>query len=205
MFRFNFHGGFLDGRTLASGKGPDGAPMPGERYVFLSDGGRLGTRFRETPPERDAKWRRMLAIGPVDRDLAREFRARLAQLGSQVYEVTHRDERSDEIVVRVDFVGEESAGTTIGGATDDPYVVLIVEIRFPAGRPTDDDVATRDAILAELLQHCLPTPSASGEEPGALCFSTPWADEATGRQRIADVLGRLLPGIEFEITALPGP
>ncbi|HEX4145119.1 MAG TPA: hypothetical protein VHY91_16550 [Pirellulales bacterium] len=203
-FRFNFHGGFLDGQSMVSGWDRDGQTLPGERYVFLSDGGRLGARFRETPPERTAEIRRMLAAGPPDREHAQEFHERRKQLGSQVYEVTRRDERPSETVVRVDFVGEESEGTTVGGATDEPYVDLFVDIHLPDGRPDADDLATRDAMLAELMQHCQ---SMRGilEDPGTLYFITRWSDEATGRQRIADVLDRLLPGIEFTITAIHGP
>ncbi|HWC89385.1 MAG TPA: hypothetical protein VG433_07015 [Pirellulales bacterium] len=204
MFRFNFHGGFLDGQSLVSGWDRDGVTLPGERYVFLSSGGRLGARFRETPPERDAEKKQLLAKGVADREHAHELHERLKQLGSQVYEVTWRDKRPNEIVVHVHFVGEESAGTTIGGAVDEPYVDLFVDIHLPDGRPDTDDLAARDAMLAELMQHCQ---SMRGilDEPGSLYFVTRWTDEATGRQRIADVLGRLLPGIEFTITAIHGP
>jgi len=204
VFRFNFHGGFLDGQSLVSGWDHDGVTLPGQHYVFLTDGGRLGARFRERPPERTAEIKRMLDIGPADREHAHEFHERLRQLGSQIYEVTRRDERPSETIVRLDFVGEESEGTTVGGATDEPYVDIFVDIHLPEGRPDADDLATRDAILAELMQHCQ---SMRGilEGPGTLYFITRWTDEATGRQRIADVLGRLLPGIEFTITAVHWP
>ncbi|HEX3657754.1 MAG TPA: hypothetical protein VHV55_18335 [Pirellulales bacterium] len=215
MFRFNFHGGFLDGLSLVSGRNHEGLPLPGQRYVFLTDRGRVGARFREASPERDAEMKRLIdeSPQPIDLEQLKEFAARLERLGSQIYEVTRRDERPDEIVVHVNFVGEESAGTTVGGATDDPYVDLIAELRFPTGRPHAGDVATCDALLAEMLQYCSspihggcssPTYGV-GDGPGELHIITRWADEATGRQRIVDVLGRVLPGIEFTITAIHGP
>ena len=153
---FNFNGGFLDGETIV-GDTNEKTPSPARRYVFLSQGGRVGIRFRDMPPERCEELRRLFmpeevrdrwmaaleaAMEAVKADIdeenlppEKELRERYAaafqehgvhsalqflhhaslaeidqkmrSITSQVFEVTARDERSDEIFVEVTFVGED--------------------------------------------------------------------------------------------------
>ena len=63
-FTFRFRGGSLDGQTV-SGDTND-ASSPARRYIFLTDQGSLGKRFREMPPERSEQIRRLLIPKDVD-------------------------------------------------------------------------------------------------------------------------------------------
>ena len=56
---FKFQGGFLHGQVI-TGDTDLGICGPARRYVFLSDCGCVGKRFREFPPERSALIRHLL-------------------------------------------------------------------------------------------------------------------------------------------------
>lgn len=57
---FSFQGGCLDGQTITGDTDMRVCDSSARRYVFLTDCGRVGKRFREFPPERSDEIRRVL-------------------------------------------------------------------------------------------------------------------------------------------------
>jgi hypothetical protein len=155
---FQFHGGFLDGQTL-TGDTDLRICTPARRYVFLSDAGRVGKRFREFPPDRSELIRELLdqqsetidemdavvcqvmgsmdpqnppscdqlkkmmdvALREIGADLAVYHRksqqqneltnCQLEAIKSEVYEVVSREETKDRILVKVQYLGDDTAAT----------------------------------------------------------------------------------------------
>lgn len=119
--RFEFFGGCKGGTSIA---GEDDLRLgasknPAHRYLFLTDGGRVGARFRESlSPEAQAA-RDEAAFDAHDeatktgRTLTEQQRRELDRVirGVRVfhlYEVTHREAGPDGIMIRVDYLGEET-------------------------------------------------------------------------------------------------
>lgn len=211
VLQFEFHGGYLDGLSLPAGRDASGLALPGDHYLFLTDRGRVGARFRETPPERRAEigrllkeWMNNIPEGTDAREHAQQLHKQLAQLGSQVYEVAGREERPEATIVHVRFVGEESEGATIGGPCDPMLVTLMAKLRFPEGRPNEADIAARDAILRELVGNSFRESGyASSDDPRWMGIFAEWENETLGRQRLRAAIERFLPGIEYTIEIMP--
>lgn len=81
------------------------------RYLYLTDGGQVGTRFDEIRDMFSSNaWAEIKeAMDAKDMDAAREVikKHKLDLIGQQTYEVTQRDERPDNILIRLDFVQPE--------------------------------------------------------------------------------------------------
>ena len=155
---FHFQGGFLDGETLV-GDTDLRVCCPARRYVFLSESGRVGKRFREFPPDRSALIRELLdeqsesidamdavvhrVMGEMDPEnppscaqLKQMLDVALREIGadltvyhrksqdeneltncllesirSEVFEVTSRVEMPDEIIIEIEYVGEDTGPT----------------------------------------------------------------------------------------------
>jgi hypothetical protein len=106
---FRFTGGFLDGQTV------DGADETADNFVFLSDNGRVGARFRLLSPERREAIARLLeeffALSTGD-DI--DPHGRMVELGQdlkkfafQNFEVRARVDEPDRTIVDVHYIGEE--------------------------------------------------------------------------------------------------
>lgn len=65
---FNFQGGFLDGRAITGDTDLRVCDCSARRYVFLTDCGRVGKRFREFPPERSEQIRQLLETQTASMD-----------------------------------------------------------------------------------------------------------------------------------------
>jgi hypothetical protein len=156
MVRFEFHGGFMDGQTVVGEDDMHVPENPARHYLFLTDGGRIGARFREMPPDQ-ADEERLLILGEeafrawkalqecmekegsfgqsaeslklcdefwkaweeswgetlggaksFTEEEAIDFARQLQEIKWHVYEVTHRHERPEGLLVHVKFVGEDT-------------------------------------------------------------------------------------------------
>lgn len=124
--RFEFHGGFMDGQVVggeASVK-DESTPLLW-RYLYLTNGGRIGTRFDEVPNDvLQAEIRSTLdaikkALDANDDRTARELfkEYRRVRFG-HTYEVTQREERPDEILIRLDVVDDDTPPPAADKPTD---------------------------------------------------------------------------------------
>ncbi len=103
--RFEFHNGFMDGRVITGKVAVQDENTPLLlRYLYLTNGGRVGTRFDEIRKLESDVWDKIKeAIDAKDTNAAKEL-IKKHGLGQQTYEVTQRDEKPDEILIRVDYV-----------------------------------------------------------------------------------------------------
>lgn len=114
--RFEFHGGFKDGEVVTGhAASSDLNARQLFRCLYLTDGGRVGTRFDEVPPrspltESTIKELEAMkkALEANDTKAFRELlnKRRSGDAGQHTYEVTQREDRPDEIVVRLDLVDQ---------------------------------------------------------------------------------------------------
>ncbi len=113
--RFDFHGGFMDGQVVVGKPSikDDNTPLLW-RYYYLTDGGRIGTRFDEY--QQDVRQSEISTLDAIkeamdanDHRTARELykKYRIGKYG-QTYEVTQREERPDEILIRLDVVDDDT-------------------------------------------------------------------------------------------------
>jgi hypothetical protein len=113
--RFEFHGGFMDGQVFVGNASikDDNTPLLW-RYYYLTEGGHIGTRFdemRQASSEVDniAQAAIKEALDANDHRTASKLMKKYAvgRLG-QTYEVTQREERPDEILIRLDIVDDDT-------------------------------------------------------------------------------------------------
>jgi hypothetical protein len=99
--------------------------VPGEntplllRYLYLTNGGRVGTKFGELLPDTGEADRDTLdligkTLGEKEIPAAKDLFKWIGLLvpgwrGQQTYQVTQRDERPGEILIRLDFLEPEAA------------------------------------------------------------------------------------------------
>jgi hypothetical protein len=115
-YRFEFHGGFKGGQTVAD-------DVSVRVYLFLTDGGRVGTRFRDNPPpnpEAESALDEFLAArskhpltAEDERHALERFQKRLLAIEGELgyeYEVARRVETEDEVIVHLEVV--RSAGSS---------------------------------------------------------------------------------------------
>jgi len=85
------------------------------RYLYLTNGGCIGTRFDEMPNDVSQEEIRSTldaiknALGANDDPTARELLKEYRRLRfGHTYEVTQREERADEIAIRLDVVDDNT-------------------------------------------------------------------------------------------------
>ena len=111
--RIEFHGGFKDGDVVAGDPSGGAARI----FLFLTDWGCIGQRFRVEPDSEDTgsedPWDEILAIKDKDAMLRAilEYSKKQEELQkthpletSQVYKVTECDKSSEEIRIRVEAI-----------------------------------------------------------------------------------------------------
>ncbi len=110
--RFEFHGGFMDGHVVVGKASKETSLL--WRYYYLTDGGRIGTRFDEMlQDDSEAEIRSTLdaikkALDANDDRTARELFKNYRRLRfGNTYEVAQREERPDEILIRLDVVDDD--------------------------------------------------------------------------------------------------
>jgi hypothetical protein len=109
---FEFHGGFMDGQTSSGVPSDQGAASPSfRRFLYLTDGGRMGAKFDEFPQyagklENDVWDEMRKALDAKDSHTAHALfnKLNVGRVGQATYEVTQRVERSNDILVRLEMV-----------------------------------------------------------------------------------------------------
>ena len=127
IVRFEFHGGFNDGNTIVEDDSTPIHDAAARRYLFLTDNGRVGAWFREVVPPVPGSQalRTVRQFKEIDdlrnqlRELQGESRRGLLDkilllmknVGAPLfhkYQVTNREIRGEETLIRLDFVSEGS-------------------------------------------------------------------------------------------------
>jgi hypothetical protein len=117
LIRFEFHGGCKNGDVITGRltEPPENAPLLW-RYLYFTEGGRVGARFDEVVPyipsvEENLMQDKFNAISDAAKsgDPKAIVEAAFAPTPPRrfgAYEVTQRDESEDQIRIRLDFVEE---------------------------------------------------------------------------------------------------
>jgi hypothetical protein len=116
VVQFEFHGGCKDGEIVVGNDNSQSLNNPARRYLFLTDKGRVGARFREIPTKvelqevmEEIKARLGPSAKPGWEDQVKVLAGMLiAEKRGEIqhtYQVTERDERPDGMRIRLDFVG----------------------------------------------------------------------------------------------------
>ena len=137
IVRFEFHGGFNDGKTIVEDDSTPIRDAAARRYLFLTDNGRVGAWFREVVPlapdcqgpriqqlikeieDLRAQLRELRGEPSEKRmELQKELCKKLAPVIKQArpptfqrYQVTSRETRGDETLVRLDFLAFLAEGS----------------------------------------------------------------------------------------------
>ena len=119
--RFEFHGGFMDGQVVVGNTSvKDENTSLLWRYYYLTDGGRIGTRFDEFVSSQSEKttWAGAIkeALDAKDTRTAADLFQRMDR--RQAYHVTQREERPDEILIRLDVVDDDTPPPAADKPTD---------------------------------------------------------------------------------------